>query len=286
MPPDNDGRESYNGRLLHGATLRFSGVQPQSIGRATLNAMNPSSQLRVMPVTVTGQTVSKLRDAILSGMFKPGERLLEQNLCDWMGVSRTSVREALRRLEAERLITITPNRGPSVTEITRAQMESIYKVRALLEGEAVALFAENATPAQLAEMKLALADFDRAVSMNEPLNRLAATERFYTVILAGCGNPIIAEIIQGLVARINFLRARSMSLEGRSRQSTVEMWRIFDAIEKRKPAAARQAAIDHVNAAYEAACSAYVDGDSEDAPAAAAKSPPRRPAKARAKVRR
>jgi DNA-binding GntR family transcriptional regulator len=237
--------------------------------------MNAPTHLKILPVTVTGQAVSKLRDAILSGTFKPGERLLEQNLCEWMGVSRTSVREALRRLEAERLITMTPNRGPSVTEITREEAESIYKVRALLEGEAAALFADKATPAQLAEMKMALADFDRAVAMNDPLNRVAATERFYTVILSGCGNPVIAEIIQGLVARINFLRARSMSREGRGRQSTIEMWRIYDPIEKRDPAAARQAAIDHVNAAYEAALSAYEDEKS--APPQAVSKPRGRP---------
>ena len=107
------------------------------------------------------------------------------------------------------------------------------------------------------DLKLALADFDRAVSMNAPLDRLGATERFYAIILEGCNNPIIAEIIQGLVARINFLRARSMSQEGRSRQSAVEMWRIFDAIENRKPEKARQAAIDHVKAAAEAARVSY-----------------------------
>jgi DNA-binding GntR family transcriptional regulator len=217
-----------------------------------------------MPVTVTGQTVAKLRDAILGGTFRPGERLLEQNLCDWMGVSRTSVREALRRLEAERLVTITPNRGPSVTEITWNEAQSIYEVRALLEGEAAARFSELATPAQLSEMKLALADFDRAVSMNAPLERLGATERFYAIILEGCKNPIIAEVIQGLVARINFLRARSMSQEGRSRQSAMEMWHIFDAIEKRKPEKARQAAIDHIKAAAEAARVSYEsNADSE-----------------------
>lgn len=234
-----------------------------------MNASNAASYLKVMPVTVTAQTVSKLRDAILSGVFKPGERLLEQNLCEWMGVSRTSVREALRRLEAERLITITPNRGPSVTEITWEEAQSIYDVRAVLEGEAVARFAERASPSQLSEMKLALADFDRAVSMNTPLDRLAATERFYAVILAGCGNAVIGEIIHGLVARINFLRARSMSRDGRSRQSTIEMWRIFDAIEKRRPADAREAAVKHVHAAAEAARETFNSDESRKAEAAA-----------------
>jgi DNA-binding GntR family transcriptional regulator len=218
------------------------------------------AHMKVMPVTITGQTVAKLREAILSGVFRPGERLLEQNLCERMGVSRTSVREALRRLEAERLITITPNRGPSVTEISWQDAHAIYDVRALLEGEAAALFAQRASPGELSDMKLALADFDRAISMGSQLDLVANTERFYSVILAGCGNSIIAEMIQGLVARINFLRARSMSRAGRSRQSTIEMWRIFDAIEKRKPEGARRAAVEHVNAARDAARDAY-DGE-------------------------
>jgi DNA-binding GntR family transcriptional regulator len=215
------------------------------------------ARMKVQPVTITGQTVAKLREAILSGLFQPGERLLEQSLCERMGVSRTSVREALRRLEAERLITITPNRGPSVTEISWQDAHAIYDVRALLEGEAAALFAQRASPQDLSQMKLALADFDRAIAMDSPLDLVASTERFYSVILASCGNPIIAEVIQGLVARINFLRARSMSLAGRSRQSSIEMWRIFDAIEKRNSEEARRMAVAHVNAARDAARGAY-----------------------------
>lgn len=251
-----------------------------------MGAMDAATYLKVMPITVTGQTVDKLRNAILSGVFKPGERLLEQNLCDWVGVSRTSIREALRRLEAERLITITPNRGPSVTEITWEEAQSIYEVRALLEGEAASLFAERVSPAQLAEMKTALADFDRAASMNAPLDRLATTERFYSVILAGCGNPVIAEIIQGLVARINFLRARSMSREGRSRKSAAEMWRIFDAIEKRRPGEARRAAVDHVKAACETAREFYQREPVEKAAAPSKPRGGRRGAGVRARGRR
>ena len=213
--------------------------------------------MKVLPVTVTGQAASKLRAAILSGVFKPGERLPEQNLCDWMGVSRTSVREALRRLEAERLITITPNRGPSVTEIAWEGAQAIYEVRALLEGEAAALFAARVGQGDLARLKVALRDFERAVADDSPLDRLAATERFYSVILGGCGNPIIVELIQGLVARITFLRARSMSRFGRSRQSAIEMWRMFEAFEQRRPAASRKAAVEHVRAACNAAREAF-----------------------------
>src|SRR5687768_4293810 len=115
--------------------------------------------LKVEAQTVQVQTANKLRDAILSGYFKPGQRLVEAELCESMQVSRTTVREALRRLEGERLITIVPNRGPSVSEITWDEARQIYDVRALLEGEAAALVAANATAEEKRDMAQALAAF-------------------------------------------------------------------------------------------------------------------------------
>lgn len=228
--------------------------------------------LKVLPVTVQAQTVTKLRDAILSGMFQPGERLVESDLCQRMGVSRTSIREALRRLEAERLVTIIPNRGPSVTEITWESAREIYEVRALLEGQAAAAFAERASAAELDEMRRALADFEAAVAQNDSLKRLTTTERFYKVILDGCGNRVIAELLEGLIARITFLRARSMSRPGRSKLSAAEMRRMLRAIESGKPRAAQKAATDHVKAA--AAVAREVFG--ETVPVAAQPAPTRR----------
>jgi DNA-binding GntR family transcriptional regulator len=211
--------------------------------------MAANTDLRITPVTIQAQTAGKLRDAILDGVFKPGEKLLEAELCRQMGVSRTSVREALRQLEAERLVTIIPNRGPSVTQLTWKEAEAIYDARELLEGEAAARFAERATGAEIACAKAALADFDRAVTMDDAHGRLTCTQRFYDLIIEGCGNPIIGEMLQSLFVRINFLRARSMSREGRGRNSSVEMWRIFAAIESHNARTARVAAVQHVKSA-------------------------------------
>lgn len=211
------------------------------------------NDLRITPVTIQAQTAGKLRDAILDGVFKPGERLLEADLCRKMGVSRTSVREALRQLEAERLVTIIPNRGPSVALLTWSEAEAIYEARELLEGEAAARFAERATSSQISQAKAALADFDRAVTMDDALGRLASTQRFYDLIIQGCGNPVIGEMLQGLFARINFLRARSMSLVGRGKLSSTEMWRIYAAIESHDSRAASAAAVQHVKSASAAA---------------------------------
>src|SRR3546814_11073688 len=91
--------------------------------------MADSIDLKVEPVTVQAQTFRKLREAILNGVFKPGERLTEAKLCARMGVSRTSIREGLRRLEGERLITILPTKSPTVTQITWTAAEETYPVR-------------------------------------------------------------------------------------------------------------------------------------------------------------
>ena len=221
--------------------------------------MGGKADLRITPVTIQGQTASKLRDAILDGLFKPGEKLLEAELCRQMGVSRTSVREALRQLEAERLVTIIPNRGPSVTLLTWSEAAAIYDARELLEGEAAARFAERATAAEVARAKAALADFDRAVTLDNAHGRLTHTQRFYDLIIQGCGNPIIGEMLQSLFARINFLRARSMSREGRGKMSSVEMWRIYAAIEGHNGRAARAAAVQHVKSACAAAREVFAD---------------------------
>lgn len=209
--------------------------------------------LKIEPQTVQIQTVNKLRDAILSGFFRPGQRLVEADLCEVMQVSRTSVREALRCLAAEKLITIVPNRGPSVTEITWEEAKEIYDVRAILEGEVAALLAKRATAAQRREMQGALAAFVQADERDDTIGRLTSTSRFYDVMLRGCGNRIIGEMLQGLVARINSLRARSMSHPGRAKYSANEMRRILRAIEKKDAAGARAAAVEHVRNACAAA---------------------------------
>jgi DNA-binding GntR family transcriptional regulator len=215
--------------------------------------------LKVSPVTVQGQTVEKLRNAILTGVFKPGDRLVEAKLCRRMGVSRPSIREALRRLEAEQLVTIIPNRGPYVSNISWKEAEEIYKVRALLEGEATALFAARSTETERQELRQALEDFEAAVETDNALERLAATGRFYDVILRGCGNMIISELLKGLVARITFLRARSMSRPGRAPWSAAEMRKMYTAVEERNVSGARRAAIQHVRAASRAAKKAYAE---------------------------
>src|SRR3990170_1902174 len=103
-------------------------------GHAALRAVTTPTPLRK-------QVVERLREAIIEGHLKPGERLRERELCELLGVSRTSLREGLVELEAEGLINNVPNRGPVVAMVSIKAAEEIYQLRAVLEGLAARLFA-------------------------------------------------------------------------------------------------------------------------------------------------
>ena len=98
------------------------------------------------------QVVKLVREDILEGKLVPGQRLVESTLCDAYGVSRTVIREALRQLESEHLITVVPNLGPIVAVLSESEIRAIYVVRAALEGLAGKLFAENATKEQCKDL--------------------------------------------------------------------------------------------------------------------------------------
>src|SRR5690348_16641926 len=132
-------------------------------------------ELRVSINSVQKQAVEKLRAGILAGLFRPGDRLVEADLCKRLGISRASVREALRSLEAEGLVLIVPNRGPQIPVLSWQQAEEIYQVRALLEGEAAALCAIRATAAHIEGMRAALSTFEKAVKRGDSARRLSAT---------------------------------------------------------------------------------------------------------------
>lgn len=213
----------------------------------TLNTLKVSAQ------AVPAIAVHAMREAINSGMFQPGERLVEADMCSRLGISRPSLREALRALEAQKLVVITPNKGPSIPILTAEEAREIYGVRALLEGEAVALAAKHRPDAAVSAMRSALEDFDRAVARRDLDAQIRSTRLFYDQILESCGQQLICELLSTLMVRITFLRSRSMSQEGRPEKSSREMWAICRHIASRDLDRARAASVRHVVKASEAA---------------------------------
>src|SRR5690606_30904625 len=127
------------------------------------------------------QVVELLRGAILEYRFKPGERLIERELCELTGVSRTSVREALRHLESEGLVVNLPHKGPTVAVVTAQDALELYQVRGALEGLAGRLFATRGGREQVVRLEGALAGLEAAFAERDRRGIEQATAAFYEV---------------------------------------------------------------------------------------------------------
>jgi DNA-binding GntR family transcriptional regulator len=224
----------------------------------TAPAAPSATGMRVVRNTVTlrQQVLEVLRNGILSFQFKPGDRLIERELCEMTGVSRTSVREALRHLESEGLVQNLPNKGPMVATVTAAEAREIYEVRRVLEGLAVRLFAERAGAAERAALDAAMATLERAFAAADTQEILRATTAYYDVVLGGCGNEVIRRLIGLLQARVTFLRATSISQPGRAPESLAEMQRLTAALKSGRPDQAEAASAAHVDRAATAVLAA------------------------------
>jgi GntR family transcriptional regulator, trigonelline degradation regulator len=208
--------------------------------------------LKVSKETVLDQTVSRLKSAILAGHLLPGQRLSEKKLCDLTGVSRTSIREALRVMEGERLIVSEPHKGTYVATPSRSEIDEIYELRILLEALILGDAAKNVTDAQLTALDASLAQFADAVAHNDLSGLVACANDFFEKILAASQKKVTADIVRGLHIRISLLRAISMSKSGRMLNSLQEMREIFDALRRRDSDAATKAGVRHVQAAAKA----------------------------------
>ncbi|VDC33469.1 GntR family transcriptional regulator [Pseudogemmobacter humi] len=214
-----------------------------------------SGDLRIAhPVTTLRElAVERLRNAIITGRFSGGDRLVERTLCDQLGVSRSVVREAIRYLEAEGLVEIQPRGGPVVAMLDWPQARQVYEIRRLLESEAAADCASRADDGVKARLRAALADLEAAFDDASPLRLYDATTALYEVIFTAAGHDIAWEVVQRLHSRISRLRALTLATRERRVSGPAHMARICDAICANDPVAAAAAVRDHLRDAAEIA---------------------------------
>ncbi len=188
------------------------------------------------------RTLKSLRDAILSNHLKPGQRLVERDLCEQAGVSRSSIREALRYLESEGLVESRGTKGMFVSVLNRKQALEIYEVRAALESEAARQFAERATESDLKAVRRAYEAAYHLMPRNvEGLSR--EIDRFFEALFTGARNGTALSLLRMLRARINLLRHVTTRVAPRERLegSMAQMKLIVEALERRDAAAAAEA---------------------------------------------
>lgn len=203
-------------------------------------------KIDLQPTTLRDVVLARLRDAIIDGTFKPGERLVERVLCEQLGVSRTVVRETLRYLDAEGLVEHQANVGPRVSHLTWDDARQIYDIRLKLETAAAADCAINMTADQQRQLATALRDLQSAAKDQTPGALFKATTKFYSIIFAGAGHTIAWEVVQRLNGRISRLRIMTLASSDREALGPVHMHKICDAIISRDPVAARAAVERHL----------------------------------------
>ena len=208
------------------------------------------SDLRIdtPPVTLRAMALERLRRAIISGVFKSGQRLVERTLCDQLGVSRSVIREVIRHLDAEGLVT-TEGQGPMVSRLAWEDARQIYEIRAALEAAAVEACARVADDAVKATLRTAVEAIERQAAERDWMAVLEATEQFYGTIFATGGHPIAGEIVRRLNGRIAQLRVLTLGSDNRQVTGPGRLRDIFEHIPENRAAAAGKACRTHIREA-------------------------------------
>ncbi|MGH3165875.1 MAG: GntR family transcriptional regulator [Trebonia sp.] len=193
------------------------------------------------------QVSNALRQAIMERELRPGQRLVERELTSMLQVSRATIRESLRELEAEGLVTVIPQRGAVVTSISVQEAADIYEARAAIESLIVRRFVERTDDEHVRRLADTLLPLRAAIDAGRPVGELlAAKDRFYEALLAGAGSAVLSTLLSSLKARVSLLRATSLTHEGRAAEMLAELTALAGAIAARDADEAARLCAEHV----------------------------------------
>ena len=199
-------------------------------------------------VSIAEQVFEILERDILTGLYTRGEVLTETKLSEKLGVSRTPIREALRRLEQERLVVGT-SRGMRVMGLDKRDIDDIYEIRARVEGLAARLAAERAGDAQLEELRRILDMQEFFTAKEDSASIIDADNRFHDMLYRLSGSLVLYDTLSPLHRKIVKYRRVSIGNSARARESFAEHRAIFEAIAAHDPDRAEELLLRHtVNA--------------------------------------
>lgn len=203
--------------------------------------MEKLPQQRFRPIR--DEVYQMLRQAILRGEYKPGDRLQEETLAEQLGTSRTPVREALRKLEVESFVNYYPHRGTVVSEVSTDEIEELYQIRTIIESFIAKRAAINATDKDIKHLREILANGEKLTDDIEILDNI---EQFNETIFEIAGSRSLADLnrkIRELLRRV--VVSNHLDPQRRTRAHS-EHVRIVDAFEKNDPELAQKVTIEHL----------------------------------------
>lgn len=220
-----------------------------------------NKERKLLPIVLDGYkplrdvVFETLRDAIITQVLKPGERLMEIQLADEMGVSRTPVREAIRKLELEGLVVMVPRKGAYVAGVSMKDIHEVYEVRAALEMLAVTLAAERITEEELDALeRQVLRESEAESDMDEHAldNIIYIDSSFHDIIYQAAHNQRLVQFVNILQEQLQRFRAASLSRPGRSKTALDEHKQIVEALAERNGELAAKLAKEHIENAENA----------------------------------
>ncbi|THF63976.1 GntR family transcriptional regulator [Pseudothauera nasutitermitis] len=201
---------------------------------------------RIAPLALYQEVAERLRQRIFSHELPPGTWVDEQALAEQYGISRTPLREALKVLASEGLVTLKPRRGCYVTEISERDLDEIFTVMALLEGQCARATAQRASDTGLARLRQIHAELERAARTGDINGFFEANQAFHHELQEIADNRWLLQVIADLRKVIKLSRHHSLFSEGRLEQSLAEHRAILDALLARDADAAELRMQEHI----------------------------------------
>jgi DNA-binding GntR family transcriptional regulator len=196
--------------------------------------------------TLQQRVAAKLRSMLIEGIAPAGAKLNERVLCEQLGVSRTPLREAIRQLAAEGLVTLDPNRGAYATRLTRDEVAGAFDVVAALEGLAGEQAAERISEPELAEMRALQFELQASFERRDLARYYELNARIHETINVAARNPVLASAWRQVNARLHALRYRSNQDSDKWAGAVREHALMLQALQARDPAAMRELMVAHL----------------------------------------
>lgn len=187
-----------------------------------------------------------VRGAIISGVLKPGERLMEVQLAEKLGVSRTPIREAIRKLELEGLVIMIPRKGAYVADLSLKDITDALEIRAALEGLAAGLAALRITDEEIEALEMTAVQFHKAVEADDFENIVHKDIEFHERIFRATRNEKLMQITNNLREQVQRFRLMYINKSNKSKDLVKEHYEIAEAIAKRNIDAAERIAKKHI----------------------------------------
>ena len=182
--------------------------------------------------TLREKILETIREAILRGQLKPGEKVAEPELAERFGISRTPIREAFRQLESEGYLTVIPRKGAVVASLSERDVDEFYAIKSILEGYAAHVAAEKLTERDIEKLEAINARLEQLAREGDVKTFFRVHNEFHDLFIRAAGNEKLHELVTQLVMKFNRPRMASLSLPGRMEISVQEHRKIIEAFKR------------------------------------------------------